>query len=155
MWYQAGPGRKRTYETAEALQEAVDRYFESITYEKIVKGDDGEVVYNAAGEPVKRIAFAVPPTVEGLCLHIGMLRQRWSEYRADDRYRDVCQEADLKIRAWRTEEVSTRDRTQGLQFLLSNDSGMSDNVNVNVNSASMSDRKNVLAKLAQMQEDFV
>lgn len=153
MWYQAGPGRQRTYETAEALQEAVDRYFESITYEKIVKGDDGEVIYNAAGEPVKRIAFAVPPTNESLCLYIGIGRATWFRYRQDEALGEVCREADLKVRAWRTEEVSTRDRTQGLQFLLSNDSGMSD-MNVNVNTASMTDRKNILAKLAQMQEDF-
>lgn len=153
MWYQAGPGRQRTYETAEALQEAVDRYFASITYEKIVKGDDGEVIYNAAGEPVKRIAFAVPPTNESLCLYIGIGRATWFRYRQDEVLGEVCREADLKVRAWRTEEVSTRDRTQGLQFLLSNDSGMSD-MNVNVNTASMTDRKNILAKLAQMQEDF-
>ena len=153
MWYQAGPRRKRTYETAEALQEAVDRYFASITYEKIVKGDDGEVIYNAAGEPVKRIAFAVPPTNESLCLYIGIGRATWFRYRQDEKLGEVCREADLKVRAWRTEEVSTRDRTQGLQFLLSNDSGMSD-MNVNVNTASMTDRKNILAKLAQMQEDF-
>ena len=153
MWYQAGPGRQRTYETAEALQEAVDRYFASITYEKIVKGDDGEVIYNAAGEPVKRIAFAVPPTNESLCLYIGISRATWFRYRQDEKLGEVCREADLKVRAWRTEEVSTRDRTQGLQFLLSNDSGMSD-MNVNVNTASMTDRKNILAKLAQMQEDF-
>ena len=153
MWYQAGPRRKRTYETAEALQEAVDRYFASITYEKIVKGDDGEVIYNAAGEPVKRIAFAVPPTNESLCLYIGISRATWFRYRQDEKLGEVCREADLKVRAWRTEEVSTRDRTQGLQFLLSNDSGMSD-MNVNVNTASMTDRKNILAKLAQMQEDF-
>lgn len=153
MWYQAGPGRQRTYETAEALQEAVDKYFDSITYEKIVKGDDGEVIYNAAGEPVKRIAFAVPPTNESLCLYIGIGRATWFRYRQDEKLGEVCREADLKVRAWRTEEVSTRDRTQGLQFLLSNDSGMSD-MNVNVNTASMSDRKNILAKLAQMQEDL-
>lgn len=153
MWYQAGPGRQRTYETAEALQEAVDKYFASITYEKIVKGDDGEVIYNAAGEPVKRIAFAVPPTNESLCLYIGIGRATWFRYRQDEKLGEVCREADLKVRAWRTEEVSTRDRTQGLQFLLSNDSGMSD-MNVNVNTASMTDRKNILAKLAQMQEDF-
>lgn len=153
MWYQAGPGRQRAYETAEALQEAVDRYFASITYEKIVKGDDGEAIYNAAGEPVKRIAFAVPPTNESLCLYIGIGRATWFRYRQDEVLGEVCREADLKVRAWRTEEVSTRDRTQGLQFLLSNDSGMSD-MNVNVNTASMTDRKNILAKLAQMQEDF-
>ena len=152
MWYQAGPRRKRTYETAEALQEAVDKYFASITYEKIVK-EDGEVIYNAAGEPVKRIAFAVPPTNESLCLYIGISRATWFRYRQDEKLGEVCREADLKVRAWRTEEVSTRDRTQGLQFLLSNDSGMSD-MNVNVNTASMTDRKNILAKLAQMQEDF-
>lgn len=152
MWYQAGPRRKRTYETAEALQEAVDQYFASITYEKIVK-EDGEVVYNAAGEPVKRIAFAVPPTNESLCLYIGIGRATWFRYRQDEKLGEVCREADLKVRAWRTEEVSTRDRTQGLQFLLSNDSGMSD-MNVNVNTASMTDRKNILAKLAQMQEDL-
>lgn len=153
MWYQAGPRRKRIYETAEALQETVDEYFDSITYEKIVKGDDGEVIYNAAGEPVKRIAFAVPPTNESLCLYIGISRATWFRYRQDEKLGEVCREADLKVRAWRTEEVSTRDRTQGLQFLLSNDSGMSD-MNVNVNTASMTDRKNILAKLAQMQEDF-
>lgn len=153
MWYQAGPRRKRIYETAEALQEAIDGYFDSITYEKIVKGDDGEAIYNTAGEPVKRIAFAVPPTNESLCLYIGVSRATWFRYRQDEKLGEVCREADLKVRAWRTEEVSTRDRTQGLQFLLSNDSGMSD-MNVNVNTASMTDRKNILAKLAQMQEDF-
>lgn len=152
MWYQAGPGRRKKYETAEALQEAIDKYFDSITYEKIVK-EDGEVIYNAAGEPVKRIAFAVPPTNEALCLYIGISRSMWFRYRQDEELGEVCREADLKVRAWRTEEVSTRDRTQGLQFLLSNDSGMSD-LNVNVSTASMSDRKNILAKLAQMQEDF-
>jgi len=155
MWYQAGPGRKRNYETAEALQEAVDKYFESITYKKVVKGADGEPIFTEDGTPVCTIAFAVPPTNESLCLFIGVGRMTWSRYRADEEFQDVCREADLKIRAWRTEEVSTRDRTQGLQFLLSNDSGMSDNVKVEVNSSSMSERKNILAKLAQMQEDFI
>ena len=154
MWKKAGPGRKRIYQTAEDLEAAVMDYFDTISYWKDATDDAGNPIMNNNGDNVQYLAYAVPPTHEGLALHLGVNRDTWTDYRNQDWATEICRYAELRIRGWRTEQISTRDRTTGLQFLLANDSGFTDKVQVEVNSASMAERKNILAKLAQMQEDF-
>lgn len=154
-WTKPGPGKNRIYQTAEDLEKAIMDYFDGISYWEQMTDDHGELLKNVNGEPIYHLVYAVPPTHEGLALAIGVDPDTWINYRKQDWAAEICRYAELRIRGWRTEMISTKDRTQGYQFLLANDSGFTGNrVQVDVNTASMSDRKNILAKLAQMQEDF-
>lgn len=151
-------GRYRIYKTAEDLQKAVDAYFDGISYEATAKGPTGEVYYNKNGDPVTYTAYARPPKIEGLCLSLGISYHTWERYRLQDWSRDICEEADMRIRAWRVDETSIRDRTSGLQFLLTNDSNMRAKVELELGeetrkSLSMAERKELLMDALKMMKD--
>ena len=147
-------GRPRKYATAGALRRGIDSYFESISYLIAAKDADGNQIINNRGERAVQLKYATPPSAEALCMYLGISERTWWSYRESDWAREVCEEAELRIKAWRVEETSIRDRTQGLQFLLSNYSGMSNKTEVSVKPAiSMEEKKRILDSLRQMEGD--
>ena len=86
-------GRPRKY-TPRTLRTAVDEYFRyhsrTVTLREQVntgqKDGWGHWVFelrdvtNDAGDPVKVREFVVPPTVGGLCRHLGIHRSTWADY---------------------------------------------------------------------------
>lgn len=153
-WVRPGPGRPRKYEDADALAEAIDSYFESISYYEDAVDENGDVIMNVRGEPVKRLVYAVPPTKEALELHLGISRWTWNDWKTKEWGRDVCFYAEQKIMAWRTEQTSIRDKTQGLQFLLQNDFAMAAKYELELGkntlgAMSMADKKSIIDRIRE------
>ena len=147
-------GRPKSYKTAAALKRGIERYFGSISYVDTVRGPDGKPVINMFGEPVETVVYAVPPTQEALALFLEIDPRTWRNYREQDWARDLCADAETRIRAWRSGQTSIREKTGGLQFLLKNDSGMTDTVRVEVDKPpTMAERKEILDQIRQMTEE--
>ena len=144
------------FETPEALSDALDDYFRSVTYEKYVLDDEGEKIINVDGLPVKELCFAVPPTCEKMCMHIGISDRTWRNYRVKEEYKDICEDAERLIRAWRKERISTRETdTNGLWRLLASESDLAERIEMELGketrkALTMTERKNLLAKIKDM-----
>ena len=132
-------GRKRKYATATAFRTAVNAYFRSISrsvpmkYRQVTgytnKGKpmyEAETILNDRGKPIMRTAYARPPSVAGLCLHLGMSREALREYGEREEYDEVVQFARLRIEEYLTEELMERDRPDGAKFNLSHNFGWSE-----------------------------
>lgn len=126
------PGRPRAYETAEELSEAVEAYFIGISrtadaVEMVDSGrkdGDGHVIYervqikNDLGEPIRYTEFVLPPSLTDLCLHLGITRQTWLNYRRREDLRPVVDRTKARVKSYLVRESLTR--TKGLQGVLFN-----------------------------------
>lgn len=86
-------GRPRTF-TAQALKAAVEKYFNSISRDRIVTEEVctgetdkyGHAIYLPVpvktddGKPLMERQFLLPPTVGGLCRHLGIHRSTWADW---------------------------------------------------------------------------
>lgn len=123
-------GRPRKYSRA-ALEAAVQTYFDSITRvvditEKVDSGKRDSYnhviwetvpVKNNLGEIAKRVEFLVPPTIEGLCLHLGIHSSTWTRWRDPAKYKSfkkIIEYVDDRMIAWRKEQVLIRKDVKGL-----------------------------------------
>lgn len=120
----AARGRPRKY-TARGFQKAVKKYFHSISVE-VVNAE----VRNINGDPITRIMYAIPPTISGLCLALGIDRSTWQNYAdpvENPEYAKVCESVRLRIEAYLEEQLLTREKSvQGIIFNLSNNFGWSE-----------------------------
>lgn len=114
-------GRPKKY-TAKAFREAVDAWFRSITVEVC-----DEAVINMDGEPIRRKVYAVPPTISGLCLALGIDRKTWQHYadgNLNPRHAPICEDVRLRIEAYLEGQLLTREKSlQGIIFNLQNNYG--------------------------------
>lgn len=118
-------GRKKKYPNGKALKAACDQYFDSISYD-MPEFLGGEPLLNRLGEQVVRRAWAVPPTLSGLCNRLGISRDTWAVYSADEEYSDACKAAKAVIEEYLEAELSVREKSvQGLIFNLQNNYGWS------------------------------
>jgi hypothetical protein len=146
-------GRPKEYD-AKKLKKGVEKYFGSISYVATAKDISGEVIQNQLGKPIEYVAYAIPPTLEGLSLFLGIDSRTWRNYRGEQWAADICADAEERIRAWRVGQTSMRDKTQGLQFLLKNDHDMTETVRVEMDKPlTMEDRKRLLDEVRQMMEE--
>ena len=123
-------GRKKIY-TEKTLRKAVNRYFASITQEITLtekkdtgrKDKDGHAIYetveikNALGEPAKVIEYLVPPSIGGLCIHLGIVASTWTRWKDAKKYPEfeaIVEEVQDKVIAWRKEQVVIRKDVKGL-----------------------------------------
>lgn len=109
--------------TPAAFGRAVDRYFAGISRRVAVqeyvptgrytqKGMpilEPRDVKNDAGEVVMQREYLLPPSVGDLCLHLGISRATWARYAATDGYREVCDEAKLRVEAYLEQKLLTGD----------------------------------------------
>ena len=121
-----GAGRPKKY-TRKSLQKAVDGYFASISRKVRVVDDDGEAVYNDVGDSIWVTEYIRPPTVSGLCLHLGVDRSTWQNY-ADPRLHpelaEITAYAKVRMETYLEEQLLTREKNvQGLIFNLQNNYG--------------------------------
>lgn len=117
--------------TQKTLKEAVDGYFDSITREVAVmervptgkKDAYGheitklEKVKNKLGKVAKVTEYLVPPTLGGLCLHLGIDNSTWSRWRDPVKYpefKKVIAYVDQRLITWRTEQVLTQKNVRGI-----------------------------------------
>lgn len=116
-------GRKIKYETRTKLSKAVTDYFSSISFELPCTDDNGEPIYNLDGEEIVLVKYIVPPSVQDLCLFLRIDRKTFENYSKREEFADICEEAKLRIEAYLTEQLNTRDRPQGIMFNLENNFG--------------------------------
>lgn len=123
--------------TKKALNEAVERYFDSISREVTLtekrdtgkRDGSGHVIYetveitNKLGEPAKVTEYIVPPTVGGLCEFLGIHRSTWAEWcdpNVHPEFSDTTTRARGRMRAWCESQLLTRKDVKGIIFNLQN-----------------------------------
>ena len=123
-------GRKKIY-TEKTLRKAVKKYFASITREVEItervptgkKDKSGheiyrvQQVYNNLGEVAKMTEYLVPPTIGGLCRHLGIHNStwsRWTDKKKHPEFQEIIEEAEDIIMTWKKEQVLVRKNVKGL-----------------------------------------
>lgn len=134
--------RRKKY-TQRTLEQAVRRYFASISRERTItervdsgrKDSSGHVIWNTVpiknllGEEMKVIEYMVPPTVGGLCSYLGIHRSTWHEYSNKSKHPELAAItgwAKSQMQAWLEEQLVTRRDVRGVVFDLENNYGYGD-----------------------------
>lgn len=173
-------GRYKKYGSDKALREAVEDYFASISREREVmeervtaeKDKWGHFVTelvpvtNDKGEVIREREYVIPPTVGGLCDHLGISRQTWADYcnpEINPKFRETTAWAREILRGYLEGQLLTRSGKdlKGVIFSLQNNYGMSEKKTVElgpkaaeaVAKAGSAERAALLAKLAEEQEN--
>lgn len=90
-------GRPRKWNSAKAMQKAIDMYFE-IKKPEIIKDDEGNAVFDRSGKPIYEMN---PPTVSGLALHLGFVnRQSMYDYEKHSEFSDTIRTARTRCEQW-------------------------------------------------------
>lgn len=128
-------GRPRTYETVEKYSNAIDDYFNSISRTETLNDMNGNTIINDTGEPIKKRVFYEPPSVTGLCSHIGITRDTFSEYgKRDNCFSDTNTRAKEIILRYNESELLRREKSvEGIKFNLMYNFGWSERKDVNIN----------------------
>jgi len=132
-------GRPMKYKTADALFEAVDAYFDSISYTKQLTRitADGEEVplLSDAGRELKVRVYVTPPSITAMCLAIRIDPSTWENYSDPEQnpeLAEVTRWAKSRIEAYLEGELNTRDRPQGVMFNLEHNYGWKNRREVSV-----------------------
>lgn len=106
------------YNTAEEMQEMIDKYFDQC--EGTMKVDEeGNVFTDKYGEPV--MFGRKPLTITGLALALGFnSRQALLNYQAKDEFYDTIMRAKARIEQYAEERLFDKDGANGAKFSLSN-----------------------------------
>lgn len=132
-------GRPKRY-TKKTLDEAVERYFATITrivtmtelIETGERDDKGHKIFerkpitNSLGEEAKVEEYIVPPTVGALCQHLGIHRSTWAEYcdrELHPEFSDTTTRARGRLRAYLEQQLLIRKDVKGIIFDLQNNHG--------------------------------
>lgn len=114
-----------------ALKAAVQAYFDSITREVTIterkdsgKRDKyGHVIYdvvpveNKLGQIAKTTEYLVPPTLGGLCIHLGIVNSTWSRWCNETEhpeYKEIIDDVKERLLTWRQEQVVSRKNVKGV-----------------------------------------
>jgi len=143
--------RRKTYEDAEKLRRAVDRYFDSITREITVTEERETGEYDAQGHKVTEkvpvlnkmgkelvvTEYIVPPNVGDLCDFLGIDRTTWFRYCDSEKYPEFCNtttRARGRMMSWNEKELLTREGKdcKGIIFNLENNYGYKERAAVDV-----------------------
>lgn len=121
-----GRGRPKIYESREALQEAIDKYFDS-RYENIyIKDKEGNII------ETKR-ELTKPLTIMGLCVALGLERQTLLNYSKDDLYFDIIKQARQVVQTYVEERLLNSSNQTGAIFWLKNNAGYHDKQEIDSN----------------------
>lgn len=111
-------GRPPMYETAEEMQEVIDRYFEDCEG-KLYTDESGEPKLDRFGNEI--YLGAKPPTVTGLALAIGFnSRQALLNYEAKPEFIDTVTRAKARVEAYAEARLFDKDGANGAKFSLAN-----------------------------------
>lgn len=140
-------GRKKKY-TPGTLGKAVDAYFRKISRtvsasEMVDSGErdeKGHVVFesvpilNDDGEEIRYTEYVVPPSITDLCLFLGISKQTWATYSAEDEFLDPTTRARERVEAYLNRELVQRVKgTDGIKFDLEHNFGWREHVAVEAN----------------------
>ena len=120
-------GRPPLFKTEKALKKAVDAYFNAISSKKAIPG-----ALSADGEQYYEIVFREAPTVNGLCLFLGISRKTWENYCANENFNFITEQTKMKMEAYCENLLLTREKgsLQGVIFNLQNNYGWRENFDV-------------------------
>lgn len=108
--------RPLKYKTVDALQAAIDAYFQDCQGKPLLD-KDGTAVTDKYGEPV--IIGAHPPTVTGLALALGFTgRQALLNYQGRKQFMDTITRAKSRCEEYAESRLFDRDGSRGAQFSL-------------------------------------
>jgi hypothetical protein len=128
-------GRPLKFKTPELLQEKIDNYFKSISYEQPMLKEDGSQVINGLGEKVMQTVYISEPSITGLALYLDTSRETLCQYENRDDYFDIIKEGKLRVEHAYENRLITRGRTVDI-FALKNfgwtDERSQKNTNYNV-----------------------
>lgn len=131
----------KSYDTPKKLCAAVKRYFEGISrMEEVTEtATTGELdryghpvteprtVFNGKGRPVMRRRFALPPSIQGLVLELGLDMAEWKRLTSQEGWQTAAQAADGICEAWLVEQLLTRNKgVEGIKFALTHNYGWSE-----------------------------
>ena len=135
-------GRYKKYKTDAALRRAVEDYFASISRVRVLteakytgeRDKYGHAVMkmvpvkNNKGEDMTELEYVIPPTVGGLCRHLAVSRETWSQYCKDPAFEETATWAREQLRLYLDHQLLVRDgrNLQGVIFSLQNNYGMSE-----------------------------
>lgn len=131
-------GRKRKYSTPAQLEKAVNGYFAAISYQEpaVVATPTGEVDEDGRikwrtkllhepgeqvgmqGKPVTVTKWLTPPNMAGLCLHLGISRETWSNYGQDKTLKPVVERARARMEDYWCSRLDGKG-ANGAKFALS------------------------------------
>ena len=60
------------YSSAKKLLEAVEDYFDSISYTTVLKDGHGHPILSDSGREIRKLVYVTPPGKSAMCLHIGI-----------------------------------------------------------------------------------
>lgn len=137
-------GAPRKYETPAKLQNAVNKYFASISRETTAKekvptgktDKKGNPIYeekeiiNALGEPLTITEYIVKPTVAGLCTYLHIVKDTWCEYAKRPEYAAICAAAKLEMERDRSERLGGGKGDHGIEFDLKHNFGWKDQITI-------------------------
>jgi hypothetical protein len=132
------PGRPPAYETAEQMQDIIDKYFKSCEGE-LLKDADDNIIFDKYSRPV--IINNKPPTVTGLALALGFnSRLSLLNYQDKEEFVNTITRAKAKVEEYAESRLYDKDGANGAKFSLANNfKGWSEKqevtaTNLNVNS---------------------
>ncbi|MBM6896879.1 hypothetical protein H9X86_05795 [Pseudoflavonifractor capillosus] len=139
--------RQRQTSTSKALMREVQQYLDSISRtvevtEQVPTGEVDEkghpiyerrVVYNDRGEIIHTREYLIPPTITGICLHLGITPgkwKQWCDHQAHPELEEATEWVEGILRAWSEEQLLTRKDVRGVVFHLQNNYGYAQKVEV-------------------------
>lgn len=123
-------GRWKKYRNAAEFAEAVQAYFDGISYYDAARKPDvwvsgkyvpGDEIIGRNGEKIMVLKYAVPPSITGLQNYLGISRQTWSMYAQRDGYKEVIERARMTVEEYLTQQLIIMGRDcKGVIFSLEN-----------------------------------
>ena len=107
------------YDSLEALEAGIDKYF-SDCKSKPVLDDDGNQITDKHGNPM--FYPEEPPTTTGLALSLGITPQTLCNYGKNDNYFETVNLARLRCLDYKEKRLYDKDGVQGAKFDLANNS---------------------------------
>ena len=113
------------------------------------------IVLNDEGEPIRFREYVVPPTVWGLCEHLGISRATWDSYcdpRRHPQFRSAAALARDLMQDWSQRALLSRKDVRGLIYILQNAQDQSGEREEETGSLSLSQRRAILEELDSREE---
>lgn len=127
-------GRYKIY-SSRAFAKAVDNYFHSISHRVPVENPESKCAGEAedSGE-MSRLEYVSAPSLVSLCLYLNISQSTLERYAKQKEYAKTVADARARIRAYLENELMTRTKgsTHGLEFLLSQNFGMTPKSEVDI-----------------------
>lgn len=160
------------YRSGKKLEEAVERYFRSISRtvpaverrESGEKDSDGKKIFlefpilNDDGEEIRYREYVIPPTVWGLCDHLGITRETWESWSDAEKfpqYHGAVQRARTLLQEWSQRSLLTKKDVRGLIYVLQNgmDGGAAEDAELPAEQLSLHSRRALLEALSEGEEE--